>query len=89
MTLYNLCTFLFLKKIFFFSNMSVVIYVVIYESMTRKILLKYFDYILKIKPIENSILLNNFRQCFSQEDKFKLMFIKDNIIISFCFCSNF
>lgn len=36
--------------------------VVICESMTRKILLKYFDNILKIKPIENSIPLNNFRQ---------------------------
>lgn len=58
--------------------------VVIFESMNRKILLKYFDNILKKKPIENSIPLNNFRQLnfvFSQEEKFKLMFIKDNIFI--------
>lgn len=57
--------------------------VVICESISRKILLKYFDNILKIKPIANSIPLNNFRQLnfvFSQEDKFKLMFTKDNII---------
>lgn len=63
--------------------------VVICESISRKILLKYFDNILKIKPIANSIPLNNFRQLnfvFSQEDKFKLMFTKDNI---FFFCSNF
>lgn len=56
--------------------------VVICESISRKILLKYFDNILKIKPIANSIPLNNFRQLnfvFSQEDKFKLMFTKDNI----------